>query len=192
MRLDADRRTSSAARMERRLGLRWRRLASQQGTALVIAIGMLAFVSLLASVVLTSVNRELGSVGEAAAKREAFYAAERAVEYSLNRELILGIPGTGSVNLMTGTDGNGVEHHVNIDAGSARGTLQSGIITDSGPGMLPVRMAELYGSEFGANYYDVSVSATGPKQTRTRIDTQVVRLFKLDDDSIFRTTGGGG
>jgi len=162
----------------------------ERGTALVLAIGMLAFVSLLGSIVLNSVNRGYSTLGQSGARVEAFYAAERAIEYSLNRQLILGM--VGAVDLMTGTDDNGVEHHVNIDAGETRGQLLAGTISDSGPGLLPVRMAEQYGSEFGANYYDISVTAEGPNSTQTRIDTQVVRLFKLDDDSIFRTTGGGG
>lgn len=165
-------------------------LGNQKGMALILALGMLAFVSLLGAVVLTAVNRGFGSLGQAGAKTESFVAAERAVEYSLNRQLILSM--SSSVDLMTGLDSNGVEHHVNIDAGDTRGGLIAGTVRDSGPGLLPVRLAELYGNDFGANYYDVSVTAEGPRHVKTRIDTQVVRLYKLDDDAIFRTTGGGG
>ncbi len=170
-------------------------LGNERGMALILAIGMLAIIGLLGAVVLSTSNRDIAESGRYRASQASFYAAERAVEYSMNRDLIVSMD--GSVNLMIDeipVGGTPTKHKVLIDMGQTKdsgGELDSGTVTDAGPGELPVRLAEKYGTTFGANYYDVSVTAEGPNNTQTRIDTQIVRLFKLDDDSIFITTGGG-
>jgi hypothetical protein len=55
-------------------------------------------------------------------------------------------------------------------------------------------MAAMHGSEFGANLYHISVetkAGTGVLERSTHVDASIVRLFKMDDDQIFRTSGGG-
>ena len=68
----------------------------------------------------------------------------------------------------------------------------SGTVTDIGPRSLPPHLAALHGSEFGANLYHVNVKATSATLNKTtHVDAAIVRLFKMDDDQIFRTSGGG-
>ena len=74
------------------------------------------------------------------------------------------------------------------------GSWFPGTVTDVGPRSLPPAMAAMHGSEFGANLYHVSVetkAGTGRLERSTHVDASIVRLFKMDDDQIFRTSGGG-
>ena len=166
----------------------WR---DQQGMALVLAIIMIPIIAFLGLLAMNSTTSDNLRSSRVFAEQQAFYAAERAVEYSANRELLLSMD--GSEDLMVDTESGGDKHYVKIDAGqtaaSGGGELTSGTVVDEGPGVLPVRLAGLYGSEFGANYYDISVKTQGPMQTQARVETQVVRLYKRDDDSVFITTG---
>jgi len=64
-------------------------LHQEKGTALIIAIGMLAVLSILGTVVLTTSTRDLGLSGGVLPARQTFYTADRAVEYAMNPELLL-------------------------------------------------------------------------------------------------------
>ena len=162
----------------------WR---DEQGMALILAIVMIPIIAFLGLLLMNSTTSDNLRSSGIHAQQEAFYAAERAVEYAANRELLLSM-GTEE-NLVDDTDADGATHKSHIDIPNEGGKLQSGNITDQGPGVLPVRLAGLYGSDFGANYYDISVRSDGPLQTEARIETQIVRLYKRDDDSVFITTG---
>jgi hypothetical protein len=170
--------------------------------ALILAIAFLAVLSILGAVVL---NVSLRGLEDATARtytqsdQQALYAADRAVEYSMNRDLIINLNQFGTVNLgsdivkqANGTS-SGVTHKTVIDL-SGPGDLVSGTVTDVGPRTLPPAMAAAFGSEFGANLYHVSVktkAGTGRLERSTHVDASIVRLFKMDDDQIFRTSGGG-
>ena len=163
-------------------------LKNQQGMALILAIVMIPIIAILGLLLVNSTTSDNLRSSGIYAQQQSFYAAERAVEYAANRELLLSMG--SSVDLETGTDADGATHKSHIDIPNEGGKLKSGSITDQGPGVLPVRLAGLYGSDFGANYYDISVRSDGPMQTEARVETQIVRLFKRDDDSVFITTGG--
>jgi hypothetical protein len=158
--------------------------------ALILAIGFLAVLSILGAVVLNLATQGLTDSASSLPKQQSFYTADRSVEYSMNRDLIVALPGYNSVNLITGTTASGVTHKSIIEKDSV-GTLESGIVTDIGPSTLPPAMAEIHGTEFGANLYHVNVEASAPLGGTTRIDAAIVRLFKMDDDTIFRTSSGG-
>lgn len=162
----------------------WR---DEQGMALILAIVMIPIIAFLGLLLMNSTTSDNLRSSGIYAQQQAFYASERAIEYAANRELLLSM-GT-SVDLVTGTDADGATHKSHIDIPNEGGTLQSGNITDQGPGVLPLRLAGLYGSDFGANYYDVTARSNGPMQTEARIETQIVRLYKRDDDSVLITTG---
>lgn len=174
----------------RRRGVCQRR--GERGIALILAIGMLAVLSILGAVVLTVATRDLGGSATFVPGRNAFYAADRAVEYSMNRDIIISLIPGETIDLMTedAVSAPGTKHHEIIDqAGS--GSLISGTVTDLGPNDLPPSIAALFGSEFGANFYHVEVEAEAPGGAETKVNASIVRLFKSDDDTIFRTSGGG-
>lgn len=175
----------------------------QDGMALILAIAFLGILSILGAVVM---NVSLRGLEDSNARtytqsdQQALYAADRAVEYSMNRDLIINLAQSGTVNLKTadviranGISVAGVTHKSVIDA-SGPGELEEGSVTDVGPRSLPPAMAAAHGSEFGANLYHVSVktkAGAGRLERTTHVDASIVRLFKMDDDQIFRTSGGG-
>ncbi|MCM2265567.1 MAG: hypothetical protein NDI73_10300 [Desulfuromonadales bacterium] len=168
----------------------------ESGMALIIAIGFLAILSIIGAVVLDVATRDLAGSGTLTPVRKAFYTADRAVEYSMNREILTNIsPSGAAINLMTGTTSGGIVHKAIINSVNvADGQLISGFVTDLGAKSLPSSMASYFGSEFGANVYHVSAEAkAGPssREQKINVDASIVRLFKLDDDTIFRTSGGG-
>lgn len=174
----------------------------QRGMALILAIGFLAVLSILGAVVMRVSTQGLKATSETLPNQRALYAADRAVEYAMNRDIIINLAVAGSVNLVSGdvklANGSsaGVTHKTVIDA-SGQGSIISGTVVDGGPRALPPHLAAMHGSEFGANLYHVSVHAspnndsTVPSNNTTHIDASIVRLFKMDDDQIFRTSGGG-
>ncbi|WP_432822239.1 pilus assembly PilX family protein [Trichloromonas sp.] len=171
-------------------------LNNERGVALILALGMIVVISLLGVVVMTVSTREISVSGTYRTSYASFYAADRAVEYALNRNLIIGMTDSESlVDDEIDISGTPTKHKILIDMGQTiaggGGVLTAGSITDAGPGDLPIHLAGKFGSNFGANFYDVSVTAEGPNNTQTRIESRIVRLFKLDDDSVFIITGGG-
>ncbi|MDO3376791.1 pilus assembly PilX N-terminal domain-containing protein [Geoalkalibacter halelectricus] len=165
------------------------KLTDQSGMALVLAVGMLLILTVLGAVVWTATNRQIDSAGFQQANQQAFFATQRALEYAVTRDILLNLTAGQSVDLTSSA------HKANINAGNSKtsggGEILAGEIFDDGPGEMPLRLRARYGSDFGANYYFISVSAEGPRGSREDVETQVVRLFKHDDDSLFITTGGG-
>lgn len=175
----------------------------QKGMALILAIGFLAVLSILGAVVMNVSMRDLKSTVTTMPNQRSLYAADRSVEYAMNRDLIVNLavngtvvladPGAGGVGAdVKKSDGTsaGVTHDAVINA-SGPGTILAGTVTDVGPRSLPPHMAAMHGSEFGANLYHVNVTTKATLGKETHVDASIVRLFKMDDDQIFRTSGGG-
>jgi len=170
-----------------------------KGMALLIAIGFLAVLSILGAVVMNVATRDIGASANFMPARQAFYTSDRAVEYSMNRDIIVNINMGETVNLVTDNalDGDGTSlgvTHKTVIEGTDVGTLASGTVTDLGAHDLPPAMAEVHGSDFGANLYHVEVESTAPMAgdvMESRVNASIVRLYKMDDDTIFRTSGGG-
>lgn len=175
----------------------------QKGMALMLAIGFLAILSILGAVVLQVSRHDLSQTTKTLPNQRSFYAADRSVEYAMNRDIVMNLAVSGTVVLAdedtpanneevkdaAGT-GLGVTHKEVIDA-TGPGSLLDGTVSDVGPRNLPPHLAAIHGSEFGANLYHVNVKTTAPAGKTTRVDASIVRLFKMDDDQIFRTSGGG-
>lgn len=168
----------------------------ESGMALIIAIGFLAILSIIGAVVLNVATRDISGSGIMTPIRKAFYAADRSVEYSMNREILTNIsPSGAAIDLMTATTSGGVLHKNVINSVNVvDGQLISGTVADLGPKALPSSIATYFGSDFGANIYHVAAEAkAGPSsaEQKVNVNASIVRLFKLDDDTIYRTSGGG-
>jgi Tfp pilus assembly protein PilX len=173
----------------------------ERGMALVVAIGFLLVLSILGAVVLTVANRGLQETANFSPMRKSFYTVDQAVEYSMNGDLVYNLSMSGSLNLVTGDakDRNGVPlvlggntlKHKDIIERSSGGTLVSGQVSDLGPQSLPASLAGKYTTDFGANLYHVTAEGVAPGGENQKVDASIVRLYKLEDDVIFRTTGGG-
>lgn len=169
----------------------------QQGMALILAIGFLAVLSILGAVVLQVSMRDLKSSSATKPRQNAFYAADRAVEYAMNRDIVMTLPVGGTVDLIAddvkksnNTTIAGLKHKTVIDD-AGPGWIESGSVSDLGPRNLPPHMAAMHGSDFGANLYHVHVKASATLSQPAHIDANIVRLFKMDSDQIFRTSSGG-
>jgi len=171
----------------------------EKGTALIIAIGLLAVLSILGTVVLTTSTRDMTLSGTFLPQKQAFYTSDRAVEYSMNRDIIVNL-NPGSVLNLVGVNAKDVNSndlpvtHDEVITADAGGVLLSGTVEDLGPRDLPPTMAAIHGTDFGANLYHVKVKSAANNTAgapQSRVDASIVRLFKMDDDTIFRTTGGG-
>ena len=160
-------------------------VGNERGAALIMAIIMLVILSVLGSVVLMSSDSEMKVSGNYQVAKQTFWVADRAVEYATSRDMLM--------TMGTVVDLTVAPHKARIEAGGG-GVLTEGRIRDLGAGDLPAALAGAYGSDFGANYYQVSTTAKQkdePNATAVRIETTIVRIYKSDDESIFITTGGG-
>lgn len=159
-------------------------IANERGAALIMAIIMLVILSVLGSVVLMSSDSEMKVSGNYQVAKQTFWVADRAVEYATSRDMLMSM-GTVPIDLTA------APHKAFIEAAGG-GVLTAGRIRDLGAGDLPASLFSAYGSDFGANYYQVSTTAkqnTSPNATAVRIETTIVRIYKTDEDSIFGTVG---
>ena len=158
----------------------------ERGFALVLALSMLAILSILGAIVLSNSGTDLNVSSNFQSSQQALYAVDRAVEYGTSRPLMLGLGSLGTIDLATGV------HKTNIDQGKvAGGELVEGSVRDLGPGDIPTKLSAIFGSDFGANFYRVSGRGQGPNNAQVRVEATIIRLYKNEDDSIFVTTGGG-
>ena len=169
----------------------------ESGLALIIAIGFLAILSIIGALVMRVSTQDLAVSGTRQPQKQVFYAADRAIEYSMTRGLIMNLPVGGSVDLVADDITGTTTKHATV-INTTDSVVDTGMVTDIGPNDMPSSIAELYGDDFGANYYHVSVKAKATKNdsdgnpvAETNVDSSIVRLFKSDDDTIFRTSRGG-
>ncbi len=147
------------------------RCREQNGAALIIALSMLAILSLLGTIVLNSTHAELSIASNYRAGQQAFYAAERAVEYSMTSETIYSTIGEGSVDLVD-------DHAAVIAADTTNSGLKEGELCrvsylasgslPPGSGFDPTR--------FQARYYIVSATSEGALGATARVEAQVARV----------------
>ena len=163
------------------------RLADQRGFALILAVVMLAILSILGAFALTSSTTEIGISGNYRTAQQAFFAAERAIEYSLGNTDILS--STTDVDLNAGL------HPARLAvAGSGRiDPTATNVVQNLVANELPDSLAEIYSREkFGGNYYVISVTGEAPGgRSKVRVETQQVRIFQKDDEGQLITTSGG-
>lgn len=181
----------------------------ERGMALVVAIGFLLVLSLLGAVVLTVANRGLEETASFSPVKRSFYTVDQAVEYAMNGDLVYNLSMLGTISLVNpantvttaddaldylARDRNGaslgVSHEQIIEKASGA-TLVTGQVADLGPKALPASLAGKYTTDFGANLYHVTAEGRAAGGDTQKVDASIVRLFKLEDDVIFRTTGGG-
>ena len=87
---------------------------NERGMALIIAVSLMAIMSLLGAILLSVTTSDIQLSGNYRNQYEAFYAAERAVEYSIRT-----VVGSGAVDLYEDADDDGVLHRDQIAAGNS-------------------------------------------------------------------------
>ena len=159
----------------------------QKGMALILAIGFLAVLSILGAVVMRVSTQGLKDSASFLPKRQAFYLADRTVEYAMNRDIMYSLNSDETITF------EGTAHETIIEKNSIGGELVEGSVKFIPSDNLAMsdQLAELHGNDFGVVLYHVSVKSKAAMGATSNIDASIVRLFKKDDDQIFRTSGGG-
>ncbi|OEU69935.1 MAG: hypothetical protein BA864_12825 [Desulfuromonadales bacterium C00003093] len=158
-----------------------RPLNNQRGMALILAISMLAIMSILGAMALSTSSTEVGLSGNYKTTQLAFYSAQRALEYATTNGDIYASIGTGVIDLETG------DHPTNIIGGTAEGLGIFEISGDADEGPLDNKVTHLLtgnlppgsGSDptyFEARYYLINVTGEGPRNSIARIESQVGRI----------------
>ena len=172
------------------------RKKGESGMALIIAIGFLALLSILGALVMRVTTEDLKSAAGLIPNQQAFNVADRAVEYALNRDIIVATSTGGIVNLLNDDAITpGTLTHKAIIGASTSAQLESGSVINIGPQVLPATLKDRFGTDFGANLYHVQIkvkgTGSGGAASDSNVNASIVRLFKIDDDSIYITSGGG-
>ncbi|MBI1910933.1 MAG: pilus assembly PilX N-terminal domain-containing protein [Deltaproteobacteria bacterium] len=137
---------------------------NEKGMALVIALIIMFIMSLLGTMLYTTSSSETKAARNYRTKQDAFYAAERAIEYAKTDSNIYATIGSGSVNIpLSG---------VSLSAGSSNA---SGTVEYLANGN-PPRGSGLDATEFEANFYVISAAGTGPANSMTEMETNVARI----------------
>ncbi len=140
-------------------------LKDEGGTALVLVMVILLLMGVLGSMMMSTSTPEMQIARNLKLKEEAFYAAERGVQYGMADASIYTTIGTGSVNIpLTG---------VSLAVGStdASGTVR---YLSSGP---PPKGSGVDITKFKANYYEIKVTGTAPGNARVELETTVVKIL---------------
>jgi hypothetical protein len=158
----------------------------QSGMILVLAMSMLFIMSIIGIMALNTSSTEIGISGNHKSSQEAFFAADRAVEYGMVSGEIYNAIGTGTqvktvrlnegvhlTRIAAGLNGSGLKED---DEEEEEQTENQVTFLYDGP--LPPGS----GSDptyFGAMYFTIGVTSQGPKNTETRIESQVARIRPL-------------
>jgi len=143
----------------------------QRGTALILTLVMLTIMSLLGVLSLNTSDTELKISGNYRSQLNAFYAADRAVEYAMvNGNIYATLGGDASVIYNIAAD---TTHRLNLAING--GDLDRGSVRYIAAGALPPGSGS-DPSYFQARYYLIDVTGGGPRGSSTRITTQVARI----------------
>lgn len=156
-------------------------LDNERGTALILTLSMLAIMSILGALALTTTTSEIGISGNFRAGQQAFFAAERAVEYAMTNEVIFDRAVTAfPVDLTDNDESNDTTHEATVAVGTGVGrsglrdgeTNQVDYLTS---GSLPPGSGS-DPSYFQARYYVITVNGEGPNNSTARVESQVARI----------------
>ena len=143
-------------------------LNNQDGAVLILSLVMLAIMSIFGAMALRTSTTDLKISSNYRASQEAFYAAERAVDYAMTNGAIYSSIGLGEYSL------DGDNGDITVGAGGLKlGTgskvkyLTSGDLPP-GSGSDP--------TYFQSRYYFISVTAEGPNNSAARLESQVARI----------------
>lgn len=155
---------------------------NDRGVALIIALIMLAVMSLIGALAMTTTESELAITTNVRAANEAFRAADRAAEFAMSSGAMISAVGSGSVDLDTYTvDGDLFSLVVKADKGRLKTNAEDPTINNRisyiATGGLPLGV-ESDPTYFEGRYYDVAVAgAVEGHPAVSRVESQFVRIF---------------
>lgn len=157
-------------------------LGNERGIALIVAISLLAVMSILGVMLLSASTSEIQLSGNYRNTQEAFYAADRTVEYAYQ-----GVAeGETTVDLYNDSDANAVLHRAQVQVGRSglepsevSATDDRNSVTYIGSGPPPVGLGSDAG-DFVAHNYAISVVGVSPTSStspsRSALRAQVAKI----------------
>lgn len=136
----------------------------ERGMALVIALLVLFMMSFLGTIVISTSNTEVSVTRRQSFRQDAFYAANRGMEYSVTDAAIYTTIGTGSLTVPL----SGV--NLSWNGSTASGTVQ--YVTSGNP----PRGSGVDITRFKANYYVADVTGTGAGGSTVKLEENVARI----------------
>jgi len=145
-------------------------VGNERGIALILALIMLAIMSLLGALAMTTTDSELAITTNVRAANDAFLAADRASEFAMSNGAVISAVGSGSLDLDA--------YASDLVSGKGRlDTDEDNTITFLSAGALPI------GVEYDPTYFEgrsYSIDVHGAVEGHpaiSRIQTQFVRVF---------------
>ena len=137
----------------------------ERGIALVIALIMMFLMGLLGAIIFSASTSEMQITRNYRVKKDALYAAERAVEYSKSDGNIMATIGTGIVAVPLGG--------VDLSAGNSDA---SGFVEFMSSGN-PPRGSGVDITSFQARYYVIDATGTGPSNSQVEVEANYARIL---------------
>ena len=156
-----------------------RPLVDQRGFALILALVMLALMSLLGALSLSTSSVEVGISGNYRSSQQAFFAAQRGVEYAMTEGTIFDTIGTGFIDLDDDDSSTETTFETQIRAGAAGRLRENAADVNRVTFLTSGNVPPGSGSDptyFQARYYVVTVTAQGPNNSVARVESQVARI----------------
>lgn len=169
-------------------------LQNERGVALITVLIVLMLLCILGATVLSSSTSDLRIAGNYRNMQRAFFSADAAVEFAttygaIYTSIVPGgtsswpAPGAGKVldenGVSTGTASPDTNYNVMpIGGGTAKvkvDYIETGAVPAGTGSEVDVGLGS--GAGFKANYYNVSVNATGPNDTQAEIDSYIARII---------------
>ncbi len=160
-------------------------LSNQDGFALILALAMLAILSILGAFALTTSSTEVGISGNLRVSQEAFIAADRAVEFGT----ALVAPGTVTIDLTDHLDALSIGR-----SGLDSGVTGTNVVQALGRFVSPPPGKGASVDSQGPLFM-ISVSGqSADNRGRARLEAQMMIPLPpgISSGSEFTTTGGGG
>lgn len=139
----------------------------EEGIALVIVLVVLTLMSILGTIIFSTSTTEMQISRNYRVSIDAFYAAERGIEYGQGDANIYLTIGSGSLNIpLTGVK-------LKVGSSDASGTvdfLRYGV---------PPRGSGVDITQFQSNYFLTEVVGTGPGNSRSDLESTVARIVPI-------------
>lgn len=153
-----------------------RPLANERGVALLLALAMLAIMTVIGVFALDTSTTEVQISGNYRTSQEAFFAADRAIMFGLGHAKFPMNPVDPSKNVlsMTALTVNDTSASAIVAAGSGNSSLKNGTIECVYEG---AEMAGGSGGESKVGYYLINATVAGPNGSEARVEAQSKTLF---------------
>lgn len=151
-------------------------LRNERGVALLLALAMLAIMTVIGVFALDTSTTEVQISGNYRTSQDAFFAADRAIMFGLGhaRFPMNPIDPTKNILNMSGLSVNDTTANVIVAAGSGNSSLKSGTIECIYEGS---ELAGGSGGESKVGYYLINATVAGPNGSEARVEAQSKTLF---------------